>query len=135
MNNPSNNRQYICRLLLLTGLLACGYAFGTDDAKGKPTYQRSEAPYQVPEVMLVRQDGKKVSFKEELDDGRPVIMNFIYSSCTTICPVLSHVFSKAQAKLGKERDQVHMVSISLDPEHDTPAKLIAYSKKFKAGPQ
>ena len=134
MKNISNSQSIRC-LLLFAGWLVCGYTLGANDklAPAASSYQRSEAAYEVPDVMLVRQDGKKVSLKKELNDGRPVFLNFIYASCTTLCPVLSHVFSKTQEQLGKERDKVHLVSISLDPENDTPAKLIEYGKKFKAG--
>jgi protein SCO1/2 len=96
---------------------------------------RSEADYQIPDVQAVREDGQKVSFKKELDDGRPVMVNFIYASCSAICPVLSHVFAKVQTKLGDEARKIHMVSVSIDPENDTPAKLREYAAKFKAGPQ
>lgn len=97
--------------------------------------KRSEANYQIPDVQMVREDGTKVSFRAELDDGRPLMINFIYASCSAICPVLSHVFAKVQTKLGKEAQKIHMVSVSIDPENDTPAKLREYAKKFKAGPQ
>lgn len=96
---------------------------------------RTEVNYQIPDVTVVREDGKKVSFLKELDDGRPVMVNFIYASCSAICPVLSHVFAKVQTKLGDEAKKVHMVSVSIDPENDTPAKLREYARKFKAGPQ
>ena len=96
---------------------------------------RSTADYTLPKVNLVRDDGKTVSLPDEIDDGRPVVLNFIFTTCSTICPVTSQIFSQLQAKLGNERDKVHMVSISVDPEQDTPARLAAYAHKFKAGPQ
>jgi protein SCO1/2 len=94
---------------------------------------RTEANYRIPDVIVVREDGQKVSFLKEIDDGRPVMVNFIYASCSAICPVLSHVFAKVQGKLGDDAKKVHMVSVSIDPENDTPAKLVEYAKKFKAG--
>jgi len=90
--------------------------------------------YQVPAVRLVRANGETVSLPQELDDGRPLIMNFIYTTCETTCPLSSATFTQFQAKLGAERDKVHMVSISIDPEQDTPARLREYAKKFHAGP-
>ena len=89
----------------------------------------------VPDLWLVRDDGKKVSLTKELDDGRPVVLNFIYTTCPGICPVMSHVFSQFQDRLGLERSKVHMVSISIDPEQDTPARLREYAKTFSAGSQ
>lgn len=89
--------------------------------------------YKMPQVHLVRNDGKEVSFADELNDGRPVVMNFIYTSCTTICPLASHTLSELQDKLGNDRDRVHIVSVSVDPEQDTPAVLTKYAQKFSAG--
>lgn len=100
-----------------------------------PQTMRMMAEYTIPPVMLVRDDGKTVTLPEELDDGRPVVLNFIYTSCTTICPVTSHTLARLQGELGPDRDRVHLVSISIDPEQDTPARLAAYAKKFGAGPE
>ena len=93
----------------------------------------STAQYELPPIKLVRDDGKKVTLPQELNDGRPVIVNFIYTSCTQICPVTSRTFTQLQSKLGAEREKVHLVSISIDPEQDTPAVLHAYAKRFEAG--
>jgi protein SCO1/2 len=93
---------------------------------------RSTAEYTPPPVLLLRQDGARVSLPEELNDGRAVVLNFIFTTCTTICPVTSKVFSQLQNKLGNYRDKVHLVSISIDPEHDTPEVLREYAKKIGA---
>jgi len=93
---------------------------------------RSSADYIVPDVKLVRDDGSTVSLKRELADGRPVVMNFIFTSCTTICPASSQVFAGLQDKLGPARDKVHLVSISIDPEEDTPSRLRQYADRFGA---
>jgi protein SCO1/2 len=95
---------------------------------------RTIAAYTLPLVSLMRDDGKAVTLAAELDDGRPVVLDFVYTSCTTICPVLSQTFTRLQDKLGSERATVHLVSISIDPEEDTPARLTAYAKRFHAGP-
>lgn len=94
--------------------------------------RRSEVNYATPNVKLVRDDGKTVAFPAELDDGRPVVMNFIYTSCTTICPMSSQIFQQFQDDLGSRRNAVHLISISIDPEQDTPARLRAYAAKFNA---
>lgn len=100
-----------------------------------PSNVRSVANYAVPDVKLVDASGRKVALREVLAGGAPVMLNFIYTSCTAICPVMSSTFSQVQSKLGPERDKLRMVSISIDPEQDTPAKLKAYAKKYGAGPQ
>jgi protein SCO1/2 len=94
--------------------------------------QRLEATYVIPAVDLVRDDGKTVSLRSELDDGRPVVLNFIYTSCSTICPLSSQVFAQFQRGLGAKHEAVHLVSISTDPEQDTPARLRAYARQFHA---
>jgi len=100
-----------------------------------PAYARQVASYRLPETMLLRSDGAQVSFPKEIDDGKPVILNFIYTTCTAVCPILSHSFAELQRKLGAERDQVRMVSISIDPEEDTPGRLAEYAARFNAGQQ
>ena len=95
----------------------------------------STVEVQVPKVSLVRDDGRPVSLPDELDDGRPVVLDFVYTSCTTICPVLSGNFTRLQEKLGAEGGRFHLVSISIDPEQDTPARLADYARRFHAGPQ
>jgi len=95
---------------------------------------RTEAEYTLPDVQLVRQDGRTVALGAALGDDRPVIVNFIYTTCTTICPLSSQVFAQFQARLGDDKAKVHLVSFSIDPEEDTPARLVAYARKFHAGP-
>ena len=82
---------------------------------------RSTGSYVLPSVSLVRDDGKLVMLPRGLDDGKPVILNFIFTSCASICPVMSQIFSQLQDRLGGDQGKVRMVSISIDPGHDTPA--------------
>lgn len=96
---------------------------------------RTEAAYQVPRLTMVRQDGKKMDIRAAIDEGRPVMLNFIYTTCTAICPVTSQVFSQVQEKLGPDKRKLLMVSVTIDPEHDTPPRLAEFAKKFNAGPQ
>jgi len=94
---------------------------------------RSIADYAIPDVKLVRDDGSTIQLSRELDDGRPIALNFIYTTCTTVCPLTSQTFAELQAKLGAASGSVHLVSISIDPEQDTPRTLRAYAEKFGAG--
>jgi protein SCO1/2 len=99
-------------------------------------YVRSQAAYTVPDVKLVDADGAGVPLRSELaEQDKPVILNFIFTTCGAVCPVMSATFSQLQAALGPERDAVRMLSISIDPEEDTPAALKAYAGKYGAGPQ
>lgn len=97
-------------------------------------YMRTLVNYTIPDVKLVDANGSGLPLPIRLAD-KPVILNFIFTSCGAICPVMSNVFSQVQAALGPTRDEVRMVSISIDPEQDTPAVLRAYADKYGAGPQ
>jgi protein SCO1 len=97
--------------------------------------KRSLANYPLPDVTMVDQNGKRVSLREILGPNEPVMLNFIFTSCTTICPVMSATFAQVQKGLGSDAARIRMVSISIDPEQDTPSALAAYAKRFHAGPQ
>lgn len=96
-------------------------------------YLRTEAAYEVPDVTLTNQEGERVSLRALLAGPQPVMLNYIYTSCTTICPVLSASFAQTQQALGPEARDIRMVSISIDPEYDTPARLRDYAQRFDAG--
>ena len=99
------------------------------------TYSRSLHRYQLPDLALVDMAGEKTSLLNEVNRGQPVMLNFIFTTCTTICPVLSATFSQVEQQLGVERERVRMISITIDPEYDTPARLRAYAARYDAGPQ
>jgi len=84
-------------------------------------------------VRLVRDDGKVVSLPDEMNDGRPIVLNFIFTTCSSICPLMSSVFAQFERRLGADADKVHLMSISTDPEQDTPVRLREYARKFHAG--
>ncbi|MDB6091087.1 MAG: Cytochrome oxidase biosis protein Sco1/SenC/PrrC, putative copper metallochaperone [Gammaproteobacteria bacterium] len=92
----------------------------------------STAQYAVPAVTLVRQDGQGVSLPSEMNDGRPVVLNFIFTTCGSICPLMSQVFGQFQRKLGADSEHVHLMSISTDPEEDSPARLRKYAQVYGA---
>ncbi len=96
---------------------------------------RYEANYPTPQVRLVNTDGHSVWLPDEIDDGRPVVLDFVYTTCTTICSVSSQTLAELERQLGTGRDRVHLMSVSIDPEEDTPRRLAEYSRRFQAGPQ
>ena len=97
-------------------------------------YVRTEHRFVTPALPVVTMHGVETSLEKILDQDQPVMLNFIFTKCTTICPVLSATFTQVQDKLSEERQSVKMVSISIDPEYDTPDKLQAYAQRFNAGP-
>lgn len=96
-------------------------------------YERSVKYYNIPNVTLLNQDGKRVNLRTLVEAGKPVIINFIFTTCTTICPVLSAGFANLQQELGGDADRVQLISISIDPDHDRPEQLKEYQARFKGG--
>jgi protein SCO1/2 len=87
-----------------------------------------------PDVTLTTQDGKDVKFYD-LIKGRIVAIDVIYTNCQYACPIETSKLARMQQLLGDRMGrEVFFISISIDPEHDTPAVLKAYAEKFSAGP-
>ena len=103
-------------------------------APGEAHYERSLHAYAIPDVMLVNADGRPVRLRELLSADDPVMLNFIFTTCTTICPVMSKVFSDLPSHMGAAAGSLRLVSISIDPENDTPAQLKSYARNFRANP-
>lgn len=102
-------------------------------AMNKATYQVSDGQYDVPDVQLLDGSGADVALQDLLDSGEPIALNFIFTTCTTICPVMTATFAQLQRELGTNAERVHLVSISIDPEYDRPDVLATYAKQFQAG--
>ena len=122
--------------LLLTILLTLSnvhMVYAHDSHEVSKELKRSEINVTLPKVQMVRQDAKKVQLQDELSDGRVVVLSFIYTTCNAICPMTSQIIAKLQGKLGADLSKVHLVSISIDPEQDTPKRLADYAQKYNAG--
>jgi len=88
----------------------------------------------VPDEELVDQDGVPVRIRMLMKDHL-VAVNFVFTTCTTICSPMTAIFARLQRELGDalERD-VRLVTISLDPATDTPERLRRYADKFDRRP-
>jgi protein SCO1 len=98
-------------------------------------YSRSSESYSIPPVTLVERNGRPVPLASVLGHKGPVLVQFIFSTCSAICPLMSGSFTSFQEQLGDGWEGVRLISISIDPEHDTPARLREYAAKVKAGAQ
>ncbi|HXU31094.1 MAG TPA: SCO family protein [Thermoanaerobaculia bacterium] len=89
----------------------------------------------IPDVSLVDQNGKKIHFYSDLIQGKVVAVNFVFTTCSTICTPQGARFAELRRMLGDQAGRdVHLISVSIDPQSDTPAKLKAWSEKLGAGP-
>jgi protein SCO1 len=130
-----NSTPYSVMMMVAAALvvISFGRAYAGDSSALRESLITT--PYSIPLVQLIRDDGRAVSLPDEMNDGRPVILNFIFTTCSSICPLMSQVLAQFQHKLGAERNRVHLMSVSIDPEEDTPARLREYARKFHAGPE
>jgi cytochrome oxidase Cu insertion factor (SCO1/SenC/PrrC family) len=88
----------------------------------------------IPDVGVLDQNGKRVHFYSDLIKGKTVAINFIFTTCTTICPPLAATFARVQKEMGDRAGRdAHFISISVDPVTDTPERLKAWGAKFHAG--
>ncbi len=82
---------------------------------------------------VVDQDGLKRRFKSEVVGNRLVAMNFVFTTCQTVCPTQSLILKKLQALLADDpRKDVVLISISVDPKTDVPAQLKLYAQRLGA---
>lgn len=100
---------------------------------GKRHYTRSVEAYRIPEIALTDQEGRQVRLPSLLESSEPIALNFIFTTCTTICPVMTATFAHMRKMLGADANGLRMVSISIDPEYDTPTVLKAYAERYTAG--
>ena len=132
-------------LLPLVGMLLAGPSLaesGESDPHAhhramakSPSTERSSALYEIPDLLMLDQHGKSVNTANLFATDQPVMVNFIFTTCTAICPMMTSIFRQVQTALGDDAEKILMVSVSIDPEHDSPEALAEYAQQFRAGPQ
>lgn len=133
-------------LVLVLGLLPAGSnagdAISEDDPHAhhramltRPAEPTLSTRVDLLDKVLIDQHGNEVKFVSDVIGDRIVVMDFIYTTCTTVCPVISAVFGQLQKKLGDQLgDEVVLLSVSVDPIRDTPQRLKAYAATHHARP-
>jgi protein SCO1/2 len=97
--------------------------------------QQTVAQKYFTDVVLLDQEGRKVRFYTDVLRGKTVVINAFFTTCTSVCPPMNRNMEKIQTALGdRVGKDVFLVSISVDPETDTPERLKEYAAKFHAGP-
>ena len=87
----------------------------------------------LPAFSLVDERGQP--FTEEALRHHPTIVSFIFTRCDTVCPITSMKMEKIQEKTFDAGQRIKLLSISVDPTYDTPARLTAFAQKYKADPE
>jgi protein SCO1 len=114
--------------IFLTAALICG---GSLSSVAAP----SQNGLDVPDTKLLDENGRKVRFKSDVLGDKTVAIQFIFTTCRAICPVMGAAFAKLQDRLGDRLGKdISLVSVSIDPVTDTPARMKQWGEQFGARP-
>ncbi len=105
-----------------------------DASETGPEDTSSFSSSRIPDVQVYDQRGRQLNFYSDLIKGKTVAINFIFTTCTTICPPLTATFRRVQQDLATRAPEATLISISVDPGTDNPQRLNDFAAKFKAGP-
>jgi protein SCO1 len=131
MTVGANQIRYYCLVLRIVSLAALLTLSACGDREARGDYPAANGNNCLPEVSLIDQHGSAVSLASL--KGKPVLIDFIYSSCASTCPMLTAKMAAIAQKLGPALGaDVRIVSITLDPEHDSPAELAKYAQSHGA---
>ena len=131
---PSSSRRAIAWKTLLLGfplVIATVFFFVWRGEINRLANRTVESYGTVPSFQLVNQNGQLFGSADL--NGKIWIADFIYTSCPGPCPMISTRMAELQKPL--ENTDVHLVSVSVDPDHDTPAVLRDYAEKLQAQPR
>lgn len=109
-------------------------AASSNDFPGVIVDSSASSSLRIPDARVYDQDGKEINFYRDLVKGKTVAINFIFTTCTTICPPLTATFRRVQQDLKANALEAQLISVSVDPTTDTPERLRAFAAKFKADP-
>ena len=98
------------------------------------TGSSAPAKLAVPDLQVIDQNGHQLRFNSDVLKDRTAVINTFFTNCAAICPITQETFSKLAKSLGSRlRRDLVLISISVDPEHDTPERMKAWGKKFNVG--
>jgi protein SCO1 len=120
------------------------HAHGAHEHFGEHAHHLHEPPAPVAEgatqvrlldLPLITQHDKELRFASEAVGERVVVMGFVYTSCTTVCPIVSAVLAQLQERLGTRLgEEVALLTLSVDPTTDTPQRLAEYAERYGTRP-
>lgn len=120
---------------MIAALVTAAWLHAAAAATVPVSAQRIHLAGPIPDVEVVDQEGRKHRFYTDLVRGKTVVVNAIYTRCTNVCPLLGHAFRDLQTALADRQGRdVHLISVSRDPENDTPEDLAAWRRRFHGKP-
>jgi cytochrome oxidase Cu insertion factor (SCO1/SenC/PrrC family)/cytochrome c2 len=88
-----------------------------------------------PNLPVIDQNGRTLHFYDDVIKGKIVVISFIYTSCQDLCPLTTAKMAQIEDKLdGAVGRDLFFVSMSVDPENDTPERMKAFADAFDVGP-
>jgi protein SCO1/2 len=122
------------RLGLLLAVVLTGQPIVEAHAQSDPGPQGGTRQ-NIPDAQLIDQDGKTVHLYRDLVKGRVAALSFVFTTCTTICPLVGANLGQLQRELGQSlREDIALISVSVDPATDTPQRMKAWGAQFGAQP-
>jgi protein SCO1/2 len=117
-----------------TSIDARGLTQSAGEDKKAKTAADAAANY-FPNTVLITQDNQPVRFFDDLLKGKTVVINFMFTTCTSVCPAMTANLAKVQSLLGdRVGKDVNMISLTVDAATDTPTVLKDYAARFNAKP-
>ena len=118
-------------LAILLSVAQAGAQSKSDD----PAKKDSPAHTYFTDTELINEDGQPMRFYSDLLKDKVVIINTFFTTCTSVCPPMAKTLERIQGLLGDRMGKdVHIISMSVDPETDTPPRLKDFGRKFNAKP-
>lgn len=101
---------------------------------GEAVVVRQLAPSEPPPVAVVSMEGRKASFAAEASRAGPQIVNFVFTTCSTICSTQTATLAALAQRLRARGQVPHLFSLTIDPDNDTPEQLRKFASQFGIGP-
>ena len=126
----------IWKLPVLAQAMCALVCFAQPMLAQQPFSQQSNPPaavveLSVPDVELVNQSGERVRFNSDVIKGRVAVITSFLTNCSSFCPITQEKLAQLAKVLGgKMGRDVVFISVSVDPENDTPEQMKAWGEKF-----
>jgi protein SCO1/2 len=128
-----HSKLFIAALLLMLVWSVRSGAHDHDHMTEPDTLQISSRP--IPDVRLTNESGHEVRFASDVLRQRPALISFIYTRCTTTCPLVGATVATVTEKLQADASKLAIVSITVDPDYDTPERLRDWRELYGDIPQ
>lgn len=129
MSRRLPNRRAVLRQAFATACSAAtaSTAWGLES----PGFQVARSAVgQLPPVPLITMAGKRTTLSKELDTDSPLWLNFVFTTCSTTCSMQTAVLAALQARGVRESRRFRFLSLTIDPDNDTPEQLARFAARF-----